>query len=116
MMIKDITLKPKQKDEHTLSIKDTKDGDIVIATGTNILYRTQAVNDLKYLAPILFSVCCIFLKLRSVGVVAYMLLSGGVSPFYSGKSLFSPETEKHFHICGISWHLIFLSIFAMLCM
>ena len=97
-MIKDIPLRPKQKDEHTIIIKDTKDGNnIVIATGTNTLYRNQAVNDLKYLymkylAQILFSVCCIFIKHRSVGVVAYMLLSGGVSPFYSGKSLFSPET------------------------
>ena len=108
MIIKDITLKPKQKDEHTLSIKDTKDGDIVIATGTNILYRTQAVNDLKYLAPILFSVCCIFLKLRSVGVVAYMLLSGGVSPFYSGKAL------NFLFVFRISWHLILLSFFAVL--
>ena len=47
-------MKPKQKDECAIIIKDTKDGDIVIATGTNILYRTQAVNDLKYLAQILF--------------------------------------------------------------
>ena len=47
-------MKPKQKDERIIIIKDTKDGDIVIATGTNILYRTQAVNDLKYLAQILF--------------------------------------------------------------
>ena len=91
-------MKPKQKDEYAIIIKDTKDGNnIVIATGTNTLYRNQAVNDLKYLymkylAQILFSVCCIFIKHRSVGVVAYMLLSGGVSPFYSGKSLFSPET------------------------
>ena len=42
-------MKPKQKDEYAIIIKDTKDGDIVIATGTNILYSTQAVNDLKYL-------------------------------------------------------------------
>ena len=43
-------MKPKQKDEYAIIIKDTKDGNnIVIATGTNTLYRNQAVNDLKYL-------------------------------------------------------------------
>ena len=86
---------------------------MVIATGTNTLYRNQAVNDLKYLymkylAPILFSVCCIFIKLRSVGVVAYMLLSGGVSPFYSGKAL------NFLFVFRISWHLILQSFFAVL--
>ena len=44
--------------------------------------------DIKHIVSFVIFDICVFQynKPRSVGVVAYMLLSGGVSPFYSGAS------------------------------